>query len=137
MPELLTKIQVDNGRVFSLKIPACGSTLSTRMIACLLRRSLSEIAINTLATRRLFIIGGQRFIERHLVDTLRRRNVDVKTLGRGRPRRITDTAHIVLRETAWDSRALDRVLENAAPDCILHLTGKATGTRLELRPCKF
>ena len=79
--------------------------------------------------RSAIITGGQGFIGRHLVKALRRRGVNVKTLGR---RRSDDTTHIVLEEPSWDSPALDRVFENAAPDCIFHLAGKTRGTPAEL-----
>jgi GDP-4-dehydro-6-deoxy-D-mannose reductase len=38
----------------------------------------------------------------------------------------------VLEEASWDSPALNRFLEDAAPDCIFHLAGKARGTPAEL-----
>jgi GDP-4-dehydro-6-deoxy-D-mannose reductase len=44
----------------------------------------------------------------------------------------TDTQHIVIEEPRWDSPALDRVLEDAAPDCIFHLAGKARGMPAEI-----
>jgi GDP-4-dehydro-6-deoxy-D-mannose reductase len=77
--------------------------------------------------RSAVVTGGQGFIGRHLVKALRRRGVDVTTLGR---RQSVDTTHIVLEE--WDSPALDRVFEDAAPDCIFHLAGSARGTPAEL-----
>ena len=82
--------------------------------------------------RSAVVTGGQGFIGRHLVNALRRRGVDVRTLGRRQSVDTTDTTHIELDEASWDSRALDRVLEDAAPDCIFHLAGKARGTPTEL-----
>jgi GDP-4-dehydro-6-deoxy-D-mannose reductase len=82
--------------------------------------------------RRAVVTGGQGFIGRHLVNALRRRGVDVTTLARRPSLDTTDTTHVVLEEEAWDSCALDRVLEDAAPDCIFHLAGKARGTPDEL-----
>lgn len=79
--------------------------------------------------RSAIVTGGQGFIGRHLVKTLRRRGVNVRTLGR---RPSVETTHIVLEEASWDSPALDRVLADAAPDCIFHLAGKARGTPTEL-----
>jgi GDP-4-dehydro-6-deoxy-D-mannose reductase len=79
--------------------------------------------------RSAVVTGGQGFIGRHLVEALRRRGVDVRTLGR---RQSVDTTHIVLEEASWDSPALDRVFEDAAPDCIFHLAGKTRGTPAEL-----
>jgi GDP-4-dehydro-6-deoxy-D-mannose reductase len=79
--------------------------------------------------RSAIVTGGLGFIGRHLVKELVRRGVDVRTLGRGQS---VDTAHIVLGEGAWDSPALGRVLEEAAPDCIFHFAGKARGTPAEL-----
>ena len=81
--------------------------------------------------RSALVTGGQGFIGRRLVKALRRRGVNVRTLGR-RQSVDTDTTHIVLEEASWDSAALDRVFENAAPDCIFHLAGKARGTPAEL-----
>ena len=82
--------------------------------------------------RRAVVTGGQGFIGRHLVNALRRRGVDVRSLGRRQPGDATDVTHIVLEEAQWDSRALDRVLEDAAPDCIFHLAGRTPGTPTEL-----
>ena len=79
--------------------------------------------------RSAVVTGGQGFIGRHLVEALRRRGVDVRTLGR---RQSVDTTHIVLEGASWDSPALDRVFEDAAPDCIFHLAGKTRGTPAEL-----
>jgi GDP-4-dehydro-6-deoxy-D-mannose reductase len=84
------------------------------------------------AMRSAVVTGGQGFIGRQLVNALRRRGVNVTTLGRRQFVGITDTTHIVLDEASWDSRALDRVLEDATPDCIFHLAGKARGTPAEL-----
>jgi GDP-4-dehydro-6-deoxy-D-mannose reductase len=82
--------------------------------------------------RSALVTGGQGFIGRHLANALRRRGVDVSTLGRRQSADTTSTTHIVLVEASWDSRALDRVLEDAAPDCIFHLAGKVRGTPTEL-----
>lgn len=82
--------------------------------------------------RSALVTGGQGFIGRHLANALRRRGINVRTLGRRRSVDTTDTTHIVLEEAAWDSRALDRVLEDTAPDCIFHLVGKARGTPTDL-----
>ena len=79
--------------------------------------------------RNAIVTGGSGFIGRHLVRALRRRGVDVTTVGR---KPSADTAHVVLDEASWDSPALDRVLEDAGPDCIFHLAGKARGTPAEL-----
>jgi GDP-4-dehydro-6-deoxy-D-mannose reductase len=79
--------------------------------------------------RSAIVTGGQGFIGRHLVKELVRRDVVVRTLGRGPS---VDTAHIVLGEGAWESPALERVLEEAAPDCIFHFAGKTQGTPAEL-----
>jgi GDP-4-dehydro-6-deoxy-D-mannose reductase len=79
--------------------------------------------------RSAVVTGGQGFIGRHLVKELGRRGVNVRTLGRSQS---NDPAHIVLEETSWDSPTLDRVFEDAAPDCIFHLAGKARGTLAEL-----
>ncbi len=38
----------------------------------------------------------------------------------------------MLDEASWSSRALDRFLEDVAPDCVFHLAGKARGTPAEL-----
>lgn len=75
------------------------------------------------------VTGGHGFIGKHLVDALRRRGVTVATVGL---RPSSDAGHIVLDEAAWDSTALDRVLEDVAPDCIFHLAGRARGTPAEL-----
>src|SRR5882724_10228162 len=79
--------------------------------------------------RSAVVTGGQGFIGRHLVKALRRRGVDVRTLGRGQS---VDPTHIVLEEASWDSPALDRVFEDVAPDYIFHLAGQARGTPAEL-----
>ena len=79
--------------------------------------------------RSAIVTGGQGFIGRYLVKALRHRDVDVRTLGRGRS---VDKNHIVLEEESWESPYLDRVLEEAAPDCIFHLAGRARGTPAEL-----
>jgi GDP-4-dehydro-6-deoxy-D-mannose reductase len=79
--------------------------------------------------RSAIVTGGRGFIGRCLVKALRGRGVDVRTIGRGPS---ADTTHIVLEEGSWDSPALDRVLEEAAPDCIFHLAGRARGTPAEL-----
>jgi len=79
--------------------------------------------------RSAIVTGGRGFIGRCLVKALRGRGVDVRTIGRSPS---ADTTHIVLEEGSWDSPALDRVLEEAAPDCIFHLAGRARGTPAEL-----
>jgi GDP-4-dehydro-6-deoxy-D-mannose reductase len=79
--------------------------------------------------RSAVVTGGQGFIGQYLVKALRRRGVNVRTLGR---RESVDTTHIVLEEASWDSPALDRIFEDTAPDCIFHLAGKARGTVAEL-----
>lgn len=79
--------------------------------------------------RRALVTGGQGFIGRHLVKALRRRGVDVRTIGR---RPFAEATHTVLAEDAWHSRALDCVLADAVPDCIFHLAGKACGSPAEL-----
>jgi GDP-4-dehydro-6-deoxy-D-mannose reductase len=79
--------------------------------------------------RSAIVTGGQGFIGRCLVKALRGRGVDVRTIGRSPS---ADATHIVLEEGSWDSPALDRVLEEAAPDCIFHLAGRARGTPAEL-----
>ena len=79
--------------------------------------------------RSAVVTGGEGFIGRHLVNELRRRHVNVTTVGR---RPSSDAAHVVLDEASWNSSALDRVLEDAAPDCIFHLAGKLRGTPDEL-----
>lgn len=79
--------------------------------------------------RSAVVTGGQGFIGRSLVKALRKRGVHVKTLGRSPS---ADTAHIALDEASWDTPALDRVLVDAAPDCIFHLAGRARGTPAEL-----
>jgi GDP-4-dehydro-6-deoxy-D-mannose reductase len=76
-----------------------------------------------------FVTGGRGFIGRYLVKELRRRGVSVRTIGR---KPSEDPAHTVLDEAAWDSPALDRILVEAAPDCIFHMAGKARGTPAEL-----
>jgi GDP-4-dehydro-6-deoxy-D-mannose reductase len=79
--------------------------------------------------RSAVVTGGQGFIGRRLVKALRGRGVYVRTLGRSPS---TDASHSVLEEGSWDSPALDRILEDAAPDCIFHLAGRARGTPAEL-----
>jgi GDP-4-dehydro-6-deoxy-D-mannose reductase len=79
--------------------------------------------------RSALVTGGQGFIGRYLVDVLRRRGLNVRTLGR---KRTAEASHIVLEETAWDSLALDRVLTEAVPDCIFHLAGTMQGTSTDL-----
>ena len=79
--------------------------------------------------RRALVTGGMGFIGRRLVKALRRRGVNVTTLGR---RRSPEASHIVLEKASWDCRVLDRILEDTAPECIFHLAGTATGTLNEL-----
>ncbi len=81
--------------------------------------------------RSAMVTGGNGFIGRHLVSALRRRGVAVTTLGRTPPIDATDATHVAL-EGSWDSGALDRALEQCAPDCIFHLAGRARGTPDEL-----
>ena len=85
----------------------------------------------SLAMRSALVTGGNGFIGRHLVNALRRRGVDVTTLGRKRPPESTDATHVDI-DGSWDSGALDRALERRAPDCIFHLAGRARGTPDEL-----
>jgi GDP-4-dehydro-6-deoxy-D-mannose reductase len=82
--------------------------------------------------RSALVTGGQGFIGRHLVNELCRRGVEVRTIGRRKSAEMTGASHIVLDDTLWDSRSLDHVLEDAAPDCIFHLAGSARGTPDEL-----
>lgn len=79
--------------------------------------------------RSAIVTGGLGFIGQHLVKALRRRGVNVRTIGRSQS---FDATHIVVAEEAWCSSVLDRVFEDAAPDCIFHLAGKARGTPAEL-----
>jgi GDP-4-dehydro-6-deoxy-D-mannose reductase len=82
--------------------------------------------------RSALITGGQGFIGRHLAGALRQRGVIVRTLGRRQSDDPTDTAHIVLAESSWESKELGRIIEDVAPDCIFHLAGKFGGTPAEL-----
>ena len=75
------------------------------------------------------ITGGQGFIGGYLADELRRRGVRVTTIGR-RPSR--DPSHVVLDDVAWTEPFLDKVLEDAMPDCIFHLAGQVHGSASEL-----
>lgn len=84
------------------------------------------------AIRSAVVTGGKGFIGQHLVHALRRRDIDVRTLGRSQPIGAEDGTHTALDETSWNSRALDRFLEGVAPDCVFHLAGKARGTPAEL-----
>src|ERR1700688_2240816 len=110
---------------------AFGSTLSGQMILLLPRICLKKIAIHFWVMRSAIVTVGQGFIGRHLVNALCRRGVEVSTIGR-RQSYTTDATHTVLDDALWDSRALDRVFEDAAPDCIFHLAGSARGTPDEL-----
>jgi GDP-4-dehydro-6-deoxy-D-mannose reductase len=85
---------------------------------------------SAMSTRCAVVTGGTGFIGRHLVTALRRRGVNVRTLGRAVNAK--DATHVVLDEASWGTRALDRVLEDAAPDCIFHLAGQARGTPAEI-----
>lgn len=82
--------------------------------------------------RSALITGGQGFIGRHLAGALRQRGVIVRTLGRRRSDDRTDTTHIVLAESSWESQELGRIIEDFAPDCIFHLAGMFRGTPAEL-----
>jgi GDP-4-dehydro-6-deoxy-D-mannose reductase len=75
------------------------------------------------------VTGGQGFIGRELVRALRRRGVNVTTVGRCPS---AEPNHVVLAQDEWQSPALDRVLSQAAPDCVFHLAGRACGTAAEL-----
>jgi GDP-4-dehydro-6-deoxy-D-mannose reductase len=79
--------------------------------------------------RSAVVTGSQGFIGRFLVDALLQRGVAVTTIGR---KPSADMTHVVLDSASWNSRALDRVLEDAEPDCIFHLAGRARGTPAEL-----
>jgi GDP-4-dehydro-6-deoxy-D-mannose reductase len=79
--------------------------------------------------RSALVTGGQGFIGRYLVNALRQRGINVSTLGR---KRSAEVSHIVLEEADWDSLTLDRVLTEAAPDCIFHLAGTMQGTSTDL-----
>jgi GDP-4-dehydro-6-deoxy-D-mannose reductase len=78
------------------------------------------------------VTGGEGFIGRALVSALCTRGVDVKTLSRSASPNSSDGKRIVLDEMSWETRALDRILEEVAPDCIFHFAGKAKGTAAEL-----
>jgi GDP-4-dehydro-6-deoxy-D-mannose reductase len=82
--------------------------------------------------RSALVTGGQGFIGRHLVNALCRRGVEVSTIGRRQSADMTDATHFVLEDALWDSQALDRIFEVAAPDCIFHLAGSARGKPDEL-----
>ena len=75
------------------------------------------------------VTGGQGFIGRELVKALRRRGVDVMTVGRCAS---AEPNHIALAQDEWQSPALDRVLSQADPDCVFHLAGRACGNASEL-----
>jgi GDP-4-dehydro-6-deoxy-D-mannose reductase len=93
---------------------------------------MRKIVTHSLAIRSAVVTGGRGFIGQHLVSALRRRNIEVRLLARHLPADATDATPITLEEASWSPRALDRFLEDAAPDCIFHLAGKARGTPAEL-----
>jgi GDP-4-dehydro-6-deoxy-D-mannose reductase len=84
------------------------------------------------AIRNALVTGGNGFVGRPLVAALRGRQIDVTTLGRSQPVDAADATHIVLPEASWGTFALDRILEDAAPDWIFHLAGKSRGAPAEL-----
>ena len=84
------------------------------------------------AMRRVVVTGGTGFVGQHLVGALRRRDLDVTMLGRALPGDATESTPFAPTGPGWSPRALDRFLEQAAPDCIFHLAGKARGTSDEL-----
>src|SRR5258708_39905514 len=110
---------------FASKTIAFGLISGGRTISRLPRRCSRKIATHFWLMRSVVVTGGQGFIGRHLVKALRRRGVNVRTLGR---RPSPETTHFILDEASWGSPALDRILADAAPDCIFHLAGRAQGT---------
>jgi GDP-4-dehydro-6-deoxy-D-mannose reductase len=75
------------------------------------------------------VTGAHGFIGRHLVEVLRRSGVDVGTLGR---HPTGEAGHIVIEDGSWEPAALERIIVDAAPDCIFHLAGAAQGSASEL-----
>lgn len=78
--------------------------------------------------RTALVTGGQGFIGKHLVNTLRRRDIAVTTVGR----RHAEGSHIVLAADSWSASSLRRLLEQVEPECVFHLAGAARGTRAAL-----
>ena len=66
------------------------------------------------------------------MHALERRGVDAWTISRRPSGDHRALKEIALEEGAWDSPALERVLEDVAPDCIVHLAGKSKAPPAEL-----
>ena len=88
MPNLLLKIKANNGNVICFRDKCIWLDIGTprRLRACPDRCS-SKIAKHSWVMRSAIVTGGQGFIGRYLVKALRRRGVDVRTLGREAVRR--------------------------------------------------
>lgn len=82
-----------------------------------------------MAMRSALVTGAHGFVGRHLVAHLRRRGVQVTTLGR---RVAEEPHHIAIDDGDWTSPAIDRALRAVEPQCIFHLAGLATGTPAEI-----
>ena len=79
--------------------------------------------------RRAIVTGGRGFIGRHLVADLRRRGVQVTTIGSSLSQ---DRQHFALGHGAWNAAQLARILAAEQPDAIFHLAGTAVGTPADL-----
>jgi GDP-4-dehydro-6-deoxy-D-mannose reductase len=78
---------------------------------------------------RAIVTGGGGFIGRHLVADLRRRGVQVTTIGSSPSQ---DRGHINLGQGAWNAAQIAHILEADLPDVIFHLAGTAAGAQTDL-----
>ena len=71
------------------------------------------------------VTGSQGFVGRHVVRDLRRRGVQVTTLGR---QAASAPSHIAMGEAPWSVSRVANVIGSVQPDVIFHLAGTAVGS---------
>jgi GDP-4-dehydro-6-deoxy-D-mannose reductase len=78
---------------------------------------------------RALVTGASGFLGRHLVQDLRKQELEVTTLGR---QRTSEESSIAMGDAPWSVAHLVRIIEMVEPSMIFHLAGRSVGSERQL-----